>query len=89
MSSLVCLFHIRYISNVLGSLIPNHSHNHGSGLFLFYFLFFFLVPALLREYLDGIRTHRFRVSSVIRPALYLQATSAGLRSSYSPKLVQM
>ena len=32
--------------------------------------FFFL-------YLDGIRTHRGRVSSVIRPALYLQATTAG------------
>ena len=29
-------------------------------------------------YLDGIRTHRGRVSSVIRPALYLQATTAGL-----------
>ena len=29
-------------------------------------------------YLDGIWTHRGRVSSVIRPALYLQATTAGL-----------
>ena len=29
-------------------------------------------------YLDGIRTHRSRVSSVIRPVLYLQATTAGL-----------
>ena len=28
-------------------------------------------------YLDGIQTHRGRVSSVIRPALYLQATTAG------------
>ena len=28
---------------------------------------------------SGIRTHRGRVSSVIRPALYLQATTAGFK----------
>ena len=32
-------------------------------------------------YLDGIRTHRGKVKSVIRPPLYLQATTAGLSES--------
>ena len=45
---------------------------------------FFLAPNIYfclwtinAPYLDGIRTHRGKVKSVIRPPLYLQATTAG------------
>ena len=44
---------------------------------------------LKTPYLDGIRTHRGRGSSVIRPALYLQATTAGfLKHSFAGQNTQ-